>query len=138
MTIDHIVEAGHLVIEPLLDPLEQPWWMRTDSNDLLTYVTPYLGPSATLMVHRFATYFTAGDVWLDFELPDLAQTFGLGHTGINSPLMRTIGRIHRFGFGQIAGSRTHLAIRTAIPPISRRHAERIPSYLTDICPYIIR
>jgi hypothetical protein len=35
MTIDHIVEAGHVIIEPLHDPRQQPSWMQSASNDLL-------------------------------------------------------------------------------------------------------
>lgn len=138
MSSAHILEAGYLVMEPLIDPREQPDWLRADSADLLTFVVPILGPTATLIVHRAASYFAAGDTWVQFELTDLGQTFGLGHgTGPNSPLLRAIGRIHRFGFGHLDPHRPTLKVRTAIPPISRQMAERIPSYLTDVCPYII-
>ena len=139
MSIAHIVEAGYIIIEPLTDPLEQPDWLHADSEDLLTFVTPFLGPTATLMVHRFGSYIAAGETWIQFELQDLAQTFGIGYSGgVNNPVLRTIERIHRFGFGQLHPTAPKLHIRTMIPPISRRFAERIPGYLADICPYIVR
>ena len=139
MSITHIVEAGYLNIEPLTDPLEQPEWLQTASPDLLTYITPIAGPATTLMIHRFGYYLATGDTWINFELGDLAQTFGIGYNnGTNNPLIRSIQRIDRFGFGRLDPIKPLLRLRTAIPPISRRLAERIPGYLADTCPYIIR
>ena len=63
MSIHHIVDAGYVVIEPLVDPLEQPTWLPAASNDLLAYATPIIGPLSTLIVHRMAWYFASGDNW---------------------------------------------------------------------------
>ena len=138
MSLDHIVDAGYVVIEPLVDPLEQPTWMPAATNDLLAYATPILGPLTTLVIHRMATYFAAGDTWHHFALDELAGSFGVGGVRINSPLIRSFGRIDRFGFGQLDRNGPKLRIRTLIPPLSRRLAERLPSYLYDSCPYITR
>ena len=140
MTIDHIVEADHVIIEPLNDPLEDPTWMRAGSNDLLAYATPIIGPTAALIVHRFGWYFEAGHRWHHFELDELAATFGVGHVGHgrNAPVTRSLARIARFGFGQLSPVGPKLLIRPAIPPLSRRLARTIPAYLADTCPYIVR
>lgn len=139
MSLEAIADAGYVVIEPIHDPIEQPTWLQSDSNDLLTYLTPIVGPTATLIVHRAGSYFAAGDTWLRFDLLDLALTFGVSVTrSVNSPLMRALGRIDLFGFGRLDDQQPKLRVRTAIPPISRRHAERIPRYLLEDCPYIVR
>ena len=138
MSIHHIVEAGYVVVEPIQDPLEQPTWLPAASNDLLAYATPIIGPLSTLIVHRMAWYFAAGDNWHQFELDELGRTFGVAGVGVNSPLIRSLGRIDRFGFGQLDASRPKLRIRPMIPPLSRRLAERLPQYLQDTCPYIVR
>ncbi len=137
-TIAHIVEAGYLNVEPLIDPIAQPEWLRADSADLLTFATPILGPTATLMVHRFAVYFANGDTYINFLLDDLGATFGVGGIGDASPLLRAIDRIERFGFGRIDTFRPLLRVRPSIPPLSRRLARRLPGYLADICPYVVR
>src|SRR4051812_43830822 len=61
VSIQHIVEAGYVVVEPIRDPLEQPTWLPAASNDLLAYATPIIGPLSTLIVHRMAWYFASGD-----------------------------------------------------------------------------
>lgn len=139
MSIHHIVEAGYINIEPLNDPLAQPEWLQADSQDLLTYITPIAGPATSLMIHRFATYIAAGETWINFELADLGKTFGIGYNnGANNPVIRSLERIDRFGFGRLELTKPLLRLRTAIPPISRRLAERIPDYLAATCPYIVR
>ena len=139
MSIHPLAEAGYLVIEPFVDTLEEPHWMRADGDDLLKFVTPILGPTATLIVHRAASYFAQGDTWLQFDILDLALTFGLGsQLSRHAPLSRAIERIDRFGFGQLDMRTPTLRVRTAIPPIPRRQAERIPGYLSEECPYIVR
>ena len=138
MNVDHIAEAGYVLIEPLHDTLEQPEWLQAASNDLLAYITPILGPTATLIVHRYAWYFAAGDEYHHIELDDLGATFGISGRGVNSPLLRSLQRIHRFGFGKIEHTSPKLRIRTAIPPISRQMARVIPAYLADNCPYLVR
>ena len=138
MSIHHIVEAGYVVIEPIRDPLEQPTWLPAVSNDLLAYATPIMGPLSTLIVHRMGCYFAAGYDWHQFELDELGRTFGVAGAEPNSPLIRSLGRIDRFGFGQLDAGRPKLRIRPMIPPLSRRLAERLPQYLQDTCPYIVR
>lgn len=138
MSIDHIVDSGYVIIEPLHDPLQEPTWLPAASNDLLAYVTPILGPLCTLIVHRMGCYFEAGYDWHHFDLDDLGRTFGVGGTGPSSPLVRSLGRIDRFGFGKIDKQLPKLRIRPMIPPLSRRFAERLPAYLANTCPYLIR
>src|SRR5262245_4433164 len=134
----HLADAGYVIIEPLHDPLEQPDWLRSASNDLLAYITPILGPTATLIVHRYAWYFAVGDTWHHIELTDLGATFGVNGRGVNSTILRSLQRIHRFGFGKIEPHAPKIRIRTAIPPLSRQLAQSLPGHLADHCPYVIR
>jgi hypothetical protein len=97
VTIHHIVDTGYVVIEPLADPLEQPTWLPAASNDMLAYASPILGPLTTLIIHRMATYFAAGENWHHFDLDELGQTFGVSGVGVNSPLVRSFARIDRLG-----------------------------------------
>jgi hypothetical protein len=138
MSIEHIVDVGYVVIEPLRDPLQRPDWLPTASNDLLAFVTPILGPTATLIVHRFGCYFAAGYEWHQFDLGELAATFGVGGQHRNSALLRSLQRIDRFGFGRLEHDTPKFRIRTAIPPLAKSVARVIPAYLADTCPYLVR
>jgi hypothetical protein len=138
MTLDHMIDVGYVVIEPFHDPLQKPEWLPAGSNDLLAFITPIVGPTTTMIIHRFGCYFAAGFDWHQFELAELGATFGISARGRHSPLLRCFDRIDRFGFGHLDAATPKLQIRPAIPPISRRLAERIPGYLTDTCPYIVR
>ena len=128
MTIEHIVDAGYVVIEPYVDQLEDPTWMRAGSNDLLAYATPILGPTATLIVHRFGCYFEAGHLWHHFDLRRARRH--LRRQRRQGPLLlrivKAIGRIDRFGFGRLAPASPKLLIRQAIPPLSQRTARADP------------
>jgi hypothetical protein len=109
------------------------------TNRQQNYGTPIIGPTAALIVHRFAWYFEAGHLSHHFQLEDLAATFGGNAAkGINAPIIRSLDRIDRFGFGQLSTTEPKLLIRPAIPPLSRRTARPIPAYLADNCPYIVQ
>jgi hypothetical protein len=138
VSLNHIVDSGYVIIQPLDDPLADASWLDAASDDLLAYATPILGPLTTLVIHRMATFFAAGDTWHQFELDELGRSFGVGGTGPSSPLVRSFGRIDRFGFGTLDPRRPTLRIRPMIPPIARHLAARMPSYLYETCPYIVR
>jgi hypothetical protein len=82
--------------------------------------------------------FAAGDNWQQFDLAELGRTVGVSGIGANSPLIRSFASIDRFGFGQLDAMRPKLRIRPMIPPLPRRLAERLPAYLQETCPYIVR
>ncbi len=76
--------------------------LRLDGHGALAPGAPYriLGPATSLMINRFATFIAADETWINFELADLAKTFGIGYNnGTNNPVIRSLERIDRFGFG---------------------------------------
>ncbi len=98
----------------------------TASPDTLVWWTPILGPTATLMAHRFATL-TAGGDRVSITMADLARTFGLGES--NARLRAALGRLERFGVISVAG--TQIAVRLWLPPLRPRQIEQLPGYLAD-------
>jgi hypothetical protein len=111
---DHIVESH---------PESHP----TSSNDTLVWWSPILGPTATLMAHRFAGYVAHGDQ-MQFTLADLARTFGMGQS--MGRVRASFQRLERFGI--ISLHDQTLFVRTALPPLTRRHLEQLPPYLVEL------
>jgi len=108
--------------------------IAADSDDALVWLTPILGPTATLVLHRLARYLTNAPECA-FTPGELAATFGLANTdGTPSPgFTRALHRLHMFGMARTVGS--HTEIRLIIPPLSQRHIGRIPSYLRTAYPW---
>lgn len=99
----------------------------TASTDTLVWWTPVLGPTATLMAHRFATYVANGR-HVRFETDDLARTFGMGQS--QSRVRNALQRLERFDVATIE-DRTVL-VRTALPPLTHRHLAQLPPYLREL------
>lgn len=105
-----------------------------DSDDALVWLTPILGPTATLILHRLARYLTNAPECA-FTTSELAATFGLANTdGTPSPAFaKALKRLHMFGMARTIGS--HTEIRLIIPPLPQRHLARIPTYLRNVYPW---
>jgi hypothetical protein len=104
--------------------------LQTDTDDALIYLSPVLGPTSTLTLHRLARCLTTGTsrVW---SIEDLAATFGVG----TSQMRASLARLERFGMIRTVGDR--LEVRTRLASLSVRHVERMPAYLVATCPYPI-
>jgi hypothetical protein len=104
--------------------------LQTDTDDALIYLTPVLGPTSTLVLHRFSRCLRTGTsrVW---SIEDLAATFGVGV----SQMRASLARLERFGMIRLAGDR--IEVRTRLASLTVRHAERMPAYLVATCPYSI-
>ncbi len=111
---DEVVEA---------DPRSHP----TSSSDTLVWWTPILGPSATLLAHRFAGYAARGGQQ-EFTLGDIARTLGMGQS--TSRVRSTIDRLARFGVVNVFGQTVH--VRLALPPLTERQAQQLPTYLAAL------
>jgi len=98
------------------------------------WLTPILGPTATLVLHRLARYLTNAPECA-FTTGELAATFGLANTdGTPSPgFTRALHQLQMFGMARTIGS--HTEIRLIIPPLSQRHVGRIPAYLRAAYPW---
>ena len=103
--------------------------LDADSDDALVYLTPILGPTATLLLHRLARYLTGELTAQTWTISELAASLGV----MPSTLTATLARLDRFGMIRVTGDRTQ--VRTRIPPLSARHLSRLPAYLAVACPY---
>ena len=99
----------------------------TSSSQTLVWWTPILGPTATLMAHRFAGYVSRGADWHS-TFGDLARTLGMGNS--TGRVRASLDRLERFGIIEVAGGT--VSVRIALPPLTRRHVEQLPSYLAEL------
>jgi hypothetical protein len=110
------------------------WWdpeLATKGFDPRgAYVERYwlgvIGPSALLLIRRFARGLEEHPGGFRADLADTARALGLGAgTGKQSPIVRTIDRACLFGTMRRAGP-DELEVRTHLPRLSRRQLERLP------------
>lgn len=88
-----------------------------------------LGPSATWLLRRLAAGFDASPSGYDLDLAATAMELGLGnHSGKNSPFVRSLERVCRFGAADMADTTT-MRVRRKLPPLTRVQIERLPESL---------
>lgn len=102
---------------------------ETFSNDTLVWLTPILGPTSTLLLHRIAWYHDSGVILWIADADELAATFGVGVGHLRLTLLRLEN------FGMIAGAGEHTKVRSRIPKLPRRWRDRYPTQLREICPW---
>lgn len=90
-----------------------------------------LGPSTTWLLRRIAAGFDSAPDGFELPLADTARSLGLGDRGgRHSPFLRTVNRMVQFGMALTTGN-DELAVRRKVPPLARRHVERLPSSLQE-------
>ena len=99
----------------------------TSSIETLMWWTPILGPTATLMAHRFAGYVARG-AEVQFSYGDLARTLGMGSS--TSRARAALDRLVRFRIVAMVGDVVH--VRTMLPPLTRRQLAQLPPYLAEL------
>ena len=118
--------AGVLVIRPWYDRR-----LATVGFDLRSaYVERYwlgvLGPSATMLLRRFARGLEERPDGFQISLADTARAIGLGGgTGRQSPITRTIDRACLFST-MLRVSESELHVRTHLPRLTPRQLSRLP------------
>ena len=86
-----------------------------------------IGPSTLLLLRRFARGLDEHPGGFRVGLADTARALGLGSgTSRNSPVVRTLDRAQTFGLARTLPN-DELAVRTLLPPLSRRHVARLPA-----------
>lgn len=144
--------VGSLTVRPWRDPVIDVLGQHPCSSYVETFYLGILGPSTTwLLRHLVTTLEAAGDDGFLLELRDTARRLGLGErSGRNSPLLRTMGRLLRFGLARLEldgeddgggdGGRgrsgepgddvvSALAVRMRVPPLTRPQVARLPELL---------
>jgi hypothetical protein len=113
--------------DPVLDTIghdPRSWYAET-------FWLPTLGPTALLLLRHLADRFDRAPGGVVLPVADTAAALGLGaREGINSPLVRTLGRLRQFDLAQAPdGVADAIAVRRALPPVHRRHVRRLPAEL---------
>ena len=115
------------IVRPLRDPLVEAHGWPTASDATLAFLTPQLGTSATMILHRLGGYAAAGESsWTPAEF---AATFGLGREDHVGLAVRSLARLVSFGMARIDAS--SLSVRTYVGPLPERWVARLPAYLRD-------
>jgi hypothetical protein len=92
-----------LTVRPWRDPVIDVIGQHPCSSYVETFYLGVLGPSTTwLLRHVVTTLEASGDDGFVLDLAETARRLGLGErSGRNSPLVRTVGRLVRFGLAQL-------------------------------------
>ncbi len=137
MTLTHTNQHRGLAAEPIASVTVIPWRDQlvevhpestaTASNETLVWWTPTLGPTATLMAHRFAGYMKLHQE-AKFTMADLAAMFGMGES--MTRIRVAFERLERFGVIRVDGQT--VSVRMSLGPLSEKQIERLPACLADL------
>jgi hypothetical protein len=84
-----------------------------------------LGPSTVWLLRRVAAGLEAHPTGFSLPLADTARALGLGGDGASSPFARALRRCCQFDMARAEGPGV-LAVRRHLPPLARRHLQRLP------------
>ena len=111
--------------DPVLDVIghdPRSWYAET-------FWLPTLGPTSLLLLRHLADRFEIDPSGVDLPVADTAAALGLGaREGQNSPLVRSLGRLHQFELA-CPENDSAIAVRRSLPPVHRRHVRRLPAAL---------
>lgn len=99
----------------------------TSSNDTLVWWTPILGPTATLLAHRFASYVSRREL-VQFSVGDVSRTLGMGRSV--GRVRATLERLERFHVAMVHDDAVF--VRTSLPPLTHRQVAQLPPYLVEL------
>jgi hypothetical protein len=126
--VTETIRTETIRIRPWEDPVIDTLGFDPRSIYCEKFWLPSLGPTALLLLRRFAVCFDEHPAGTDVDLPELAKSLGLGTgPGPNAPIGRTIARLAQFDLAQDTDG--GLAVRRKLPPINRRHVRRLPVHL---------
>lgn len=119
--------AEVVVIEALRDPVIEHAGLHVSSLYAETFWLPVIGPTALWLLRAAARHTTDGP-WT-VETDGLGKALGLGGSfSKHSPLHRAFDRLKRFGCAD-GGWSTTWRLATHLPPLPRRHLDRLPEDL---------
>jgi hypothetical protein len=136
--LEMLESAVSLTVRPWRDAVIDVLGQHPCSSYVETFYLGILGPSTTwLLRHLVTTLEAAGDDGFVLELRETARRLGLGERGgRNSPLLRTMGRLLRFGLAQLEYESdaedapvSAMAVRMRVPPLTRPQVARLPELL---------
>jgi len=114
------------------DPIVDARGYDPRSRYVETFWLPVLGPSATLLLRRFAMELEMAPSGVELDTDALARGLGLGvASGRRSPFRRALARCIRFGAARTLSAGT-LAVRRRLAPVPTRHIAALPIALQDL------
>src|SRR4051795_3783643 len=123
-----IAGTDPLPIVPLDDPVVEALGHNADSEYAETYWLPVIGPTALWALRRLTRWLDESPDGFPLAITPFGRELGLGDgAGRSSPVVRTLARLVCFGLAEIRGGR--LMVRRRVPPLARRHQQRLPAHL---------
>ncbi len=117
-----------LVVRPWHDPVLESAGHDPRSRYVEQYWVAILGPSATLLLRRFAAGLERYPDGFEIDPTAWALELGLGvRGGKNGPFWRSLDRACRFGAARRHGN--VIAVRNKLAPLTARQIERLPPHL---------
>jgi hypothetical protein len=118
-----------LTIVPWVDPIIDTIGHDPRSRYAETFWLPTLGPTSLLLLRHLANRFddTLGSRRLELRIADTSLALGVGdRDGATSPILRTLGRLEQFDLACADPRSPTIAVRRNLPPMTRRHVQRLP------------
>ncbi len=113
-------------IRPWIDPVVDERGHDPRSAYVERYWLGVIGPTATLIMRRFADEFDRRPGGFVLDLTHTASTMGLSYTkGLHSPFGRALHRCVMFGLAQNAPD--GFTVRRMFPNVAQRHLSRLPT-----------
>jgi len=118
-----------LAIVPWPDPVIDTLGHDPRSWYVEQFWLPVIGPTSTWLLRRIVARFDAAPDGFDLNLDETARGLGLGgRDGRHSPFQRALARCVTFKLARPQGPGA-LGVRRRIPPLARRHLDRLPPTL---------
>ena len=118
-----------LSISAWTDPVIDTLGHDPRSDYVERFWLPTLGPTTLLLLRRIAGHLDREPSGCALDVAELSQALGLGaREGTSSPLFRSLDRLTQFDLACSPTARTY-AVRRTVPPVNRRHVQRLPMSL---------
>jgi len=120
--------AQTIAVTPWIDPIVDERGHDPRSTYAERFWLPTLGPTATLLLRRVVDGFDDHPHGFRLDLSVTAHSLGLGRAvGQQNAFAKAFRRCVLFGLAHQC--RDGFAVRRLLPPIARRHLERLPEEL---------
>jgi len=117
--------ATHATIRPWSDPIVDERGHDPRSAYVERYWLSVIGPTATLIMRRFADEFDLDPDGFVVDLAHTASTMGLSYTKAeHSPFGKALNRCVMFGLAHPTAD--GFAVRRMFPNVAQRHLNRLP------------
>ncbi|MFP5327697.1 MAG: hypothetical protein ACLGHT_09485 [Acidimicrobiia bacterium] len=123
-----LADTDPLRVVPLDDPIVEALGYDAESDYAEMFWLPVIGPTALWALRRLNRWLQAAPDGYPLAIAPFARELGLGDgVGRSSPAVRSLARLVAFGLADVNGGQ--LMVRRKVPPLARRHVQRLPGHL---------